>query len=156
MKKMLLASAVVVAILGIGGCGDSPKSVEELQKLSKEELDSMYKECKTKLDEEAAMLMTTEKGLKQLEEMEDKRKEIEKAINKARGKDTSPFDLFSDVWYGKITDDELAKFGDGNKDFKKMVECGRIYIASKGGLEEFNKPRPSAAERYKNVGKDNW
>ncbi len=150
---MLLASAVVVAILGISGCGDSPKSIEELQKLSKEELDSMYKECKTKLDEEAAMLMKTEKGLEQLGEMEDKRKEIEKAINKARGTSIIPFGY---GWHGTITDDELAKFGDGNDNFKKIVECGRIYIASKGGLEEFNKPRPSAAERYKNVGKDNW
>ena len=50
MKKIVVFSVVVVATLTLSGCGDSVKSVEEYSKLSKTELDSMYKECKEKLD----------------------------------------------------------------------------------------------------------
>lgn len=51
MKKIVAFSVVAVAIFTLSGCGgDSVKSVEEYSKLSKTELDSMYKECKEKLD----------------------------------------------------------------------------------------------------------
>lgn len=116
MKKMLLASAVVVAILGISGCGDSPRSTEDLQKLSKAELDSMGEEC-------VGFIYGT--AFKSKEEADKQWGELEKIvanINKSRGKEVN----FKDFPYSSVTNDEFSKFGNGNEFFKKMIECDRI------------------------------
>lgn len=147
MKKIVAFSVVAVAIFTLSGCGgDSVKSVEEYSKLSKTELDSMYKECKEKLDN---INLFDENDLKKIEEIED----IDEKISKSRGSGGKKpgKSYFGFVGYGLVTDDELKKFG--NSRYAEFVECGRIQIAKMGGMEVINKPRKSIAEKYKNVGK---
>lgn len=146
MKKIVVFSVVVVATLTLSGCGDSVKSVEEYSKLSKTELDSMYKECKEKLDN---INLFDENDLKKIEEIED----IDEKISKSRGSGGKKpgKSYLGFVGYGLVTDDELKKFG--NSRYAEFVECGRIQIAKMGGMEVINKPRKSIAEKYKNVGK---
>ena len=78
---------------------------------------------------------------------------ISQKIYKSRGgEEKHPSkDYFGFVGYGLVTDDELKKFG--NSRYAELVECGRIQIAEKGGMEVINKPRKSIAEKYRNVGK---
>ena len=123
MKKMLIGSLSLAAIFAFSGCGDSVKSVEEYQKLSKAELDSMFKECDEKMDRELNPFVP--ETLKVLEEME----EISEKIKQSRGKNAPIVDFKSFEGYGSVTDEELAKFG--NSKYAEFVTCGRIYRAQK-------------------------
>ena len=144
MKKSLICGAAIVAMVAISGCSDSVKSVEDYQKLSKAELDSMFEECENKLKSKANPL--TPDGLELVKEIE----EVSKKIRKAGGTDTKKY--LGYVGYGLVTDEELSQFG--NSKYAEFVECGRIKIASIGGIDELNKPKRSIADKYKDIGKE--
>ncbi|OBV30138.1 hypothetical protein BKN38_05270 [Helicobacter sp. CLO-3] len=145
MNKALVFSAAAAAMLAISGCGDSPKSIEDYQKLPKAELESMYDKCEKKLLNKD---FSSRDEMNEAIKKEEAINKVTKKINEARGTSVIPFGL---AWYGTVTDEELSKFG--NSEYAEYVECGRIGIALQGGLEEFNKPRPSLSERFKNIGK---
>ncbi|GAD19997.1 hypothetical protein [Helicobacter fennelliae] len=117
MKKILTFATILGLILTLSGCGDSPRSIEDLQKLSKAELKSMGEEC-------LGFYYGT--GFKSKKEAEEQWGEIEKIaanISQFRGKELRSAKSFS---YKSVTDDEFAKFGNGNEFFKKIIECGRL------------------------------
>lgn len=149
MKKALVFSVVAVAIFTLSGCGDSVKSVEEYSKLEKAELGKMLKECENKFEKIFDSPEAWE-GKGEAAELEGISQKIYKSRGGGEEKHPSK-DYFGFVGYGLVTDDELKKFG--NSRYAELVECGRIQIAEKGGMEVINKPRKSIAEKYKNVGK---
>ena len=111
---------VAVLALFISGCSDSikVKSVEEYQKLSKEELETMSKECRESL-KEIRQKMTEERA-----------RDFDEIGSKIEG--GNPFGSYllmgSLTGFGEITDEQLAKYG--NSEYAKFVECGRINIAN--------------------------
>lgn len=151
-------------MFALSGCGDSIKSVEEYSKLSKAELESMYKECEGRIEEKYEKRypkekIITENDLKVALEFEQKVKQHEREIYeitdkifKSRGEKISSVAKarLGLAYYGQVSDDELNTFG--NSTYAEYVQCGRIKIAKEGGIENILKST-SAVERYKNIGK---
>ena len=143
MKKFyLMKSFGVVAVLAlfISGCSDSikVKSVEEYQKLSKEELETMSQECRESLKE----IWQDEKNSKEFQEIGHK-------ILESGGKNPLGSYIFTGnlTTFGNVTDEQLAKYG--NSEYAKFVECGRINIANGSASGRYKN-----SDRYRNVGKE--
>lgn len=139
MKNLLIVSLSLAAILAFSGCGSEPKSLEELQKLSKDELKEMNKACKAVRSPATSKLgdNASESDLEKADASDSNlRKEREKIANdilQARGKEkigatpsimggTSLYSIAAD-----FTNEEVSKFG--NSDFAKLVECARVSKA---------------------------
>ena len=87
MKNLLLGSLSLAAILAFSGCGGSePKSIEELQKLSQDELKEISAKCGSVIDEP-----------KNDEELNKKYLEIATKIVNARGQESSKAELLCTV-----------------------------------------------------------
>lgn len=146
MKNLLLGSLSLAAILAFSGCGGSePKSIEELQKLSQDELKEISAKCGSVIDEP-----------KNDEELNKKYLEIATKIVNARGQENfkSGVVVFGDVVFSSVaaqaTDEEVSKFGDS--DFAKYTECVRVRsILEQKSMEDYKKARN---ERYKKMLED--
>lgn len=105
MKKVLTSFALAGALgIALVGCGGEPRSVEELSKLSEEELNKMFETCQEKLrnkefDNDQDKVQKNEKEL--LSEYLIMNWELVSDI-----KNTSPYS-------------------------KEFIECGRVYKAGK-------------------------
>lgn len=139
MKNLLLGSLSLVAILAFSGCGGSePKSLEELQKLSQDELKEMNKACDVVRSPATSKLGNnpSESDLVKADESDSKlQKEREKIANdilQARGEKPKTYGIIGVtlaqvVMDSNFTNEEVSKFG--NSDFAEYVECARVRSA---------------------------
>ncbi|BDB64853.1 hypothetical protein T36_1310 [Helicobacter cinaedi] len=136
MKNLLIGSLSLAAILAFSGCGSEPKSLEELQKLSKDELKKMNKACKavispatSKLGENASEI-DLEKADASDSKLNKDREKIANDILQARGLQPKTYGLMGtplSMVVVDFTNEEVSKFG--NSDFAEYVECARIRKA---------------------------
>lgn len=135
MKNYLLGSLGIVALLLLGGCGSEPKSIEELSKLSKDELKSMQKACYALKNPATAKLGNNPsesdliKAIESDTKLNNERNKIATEIVNARGKENfeNAF-IFGDIILSNVaaqaTNEEISKFG--NSDFAEVAECARV------------------------------
>lgn len=147
MKNLLLGSLSLAAILAFSGCGGSePKSIEELQKLSQDELKKMGEACKA-IEAPAAFKLLSknpnlaftggsdlEKAVESDSKLEKEREKIANDILQARGEKPKHYDAYTGATLALVvrdfTNEEISKFG--NSDFAEYVECARLKKVALG------------------------